>query len=155
MDGYGVRGSMTQFRAPGPRRIPSRELTHITLVEGRPASDALLLREGAVTFVAPGWYEILLVVEWDPENRQGARFAHSRIGGSEPPLHSEAIPAGVLADISGGRQLLRGNGLFGPGGPDAIRLEVWQDSGDPVVVRAASLTVRELFVPWPPGIKAA
>src|ERR1051326_7484856 len=131
MDGYGTRRSTTQFRAPGPRRIPSRELTHITLVEGRPASDALLLREGAVTFVVPGWYEVMLVVEWDPENRQGARFAHSRIRDS-PPLHSEAIPAVVLADISGGRQLLRGTGLFGPGGPDAVRLEVWQDSGDPV-----------------------
>src|ERR1041385_9273292 len=135
MDGYGTRRSTTQFRAPGPRRIPSRELTHITLVEGRPASDALLLREGAVTFVVPGWYEVMLVVEWDPENRQGARFAHSRIGDS-PPLHSEAIPAGVLADISGGGQLLRGDGPFGPGGAGAARLGGWPGSRGPGGVRA-------------------
>ncbi len=149
-----MRRSTTLFRAQGPRRVPSRQLTPVTLVEARPASDALLVREGAVVFVIPGWYEILLAVDWDPESRQGVRFAHTRIGES-PPLHSEAIAAGVLADISGGRQLLRGNGLFGPGGPDAIRLEVWQDSGQPVVVRAATLTVRELCVPWPPRMEAA
>ena len=44
--------------------------------------------------------------------RLSTRFSHTKIPGQEP-LHSEAIDAGVLAAISDGRQLLRGNTRFG------------------------------------------
>jgi hypothetical protein len=149
-----VRPSSSVFRIPGSCMVRNRELTPLTLVEGAPSSDALTLTEGAISFVVPGRYEVLLAVHWDSDNRSGTRFAHSRIPDSQP-LHSEAIPAEVLAALSDGRQLLRGNGLFGPGGPDTIRLEVWQDSGRPIAVQSASLTVRELMVPWPPTLEAS
>ena len=92
---------------------------------------------------------MLLSVAWDPSAVDGTRFSHTRIPDQEP-LHSEAISAGVLAQLSDGRQLPRGNTLFGPDRTTSLVLEVWQDSGQPVEVRAASLTVRELIVPWVP-----
>ena len=57
------------------------------------------------------------------------------------------VEAGVLVDLSGGKQLLRGNSVFGPAGVDRIELEVWQDSGTSVEVRGASLDVRPLPAP--------
>ena len=84
-------------------------------------------------FLTAGWYEVLLEVHWDEEETEGTRFAHTRIPGQQP-LHSEAIAAA-------------GNGLFGPGGPSCIALEVWHDSDYPIAVRFASSTVRELSVP--------
>jgi hypothetical protein len=70
-----------------------------------------------------------------------------RVPGQEP-LHSEAISAAVLHQLSGGRQLLRGNALFGPGAADELVLEVWQDSNESTTVKYAELLVRELQVPW-------
>ena len=67
----------------------------------------------------------------------------------EHPLHSEAIGAGVLVDLSDGKQLLRGNTVCGPKGVDRIQLEVWQDSGTSVDIETASLEIRPL--PNPSG----
>ena len=54
----------------------------------------------------------------------------------------------MLAQLSQGRQLLRGNSLFGPDRTTSLVLEVWQDSGELVKVSYAELVVRELCVPW-------
>lgn len=62
------------------------------------------------------------------------------------PLHSEAISADVPAQLSDGRQLLRGNNIFGPERTSCLVLEVWQDSGKPIKVHKAALIVRELTV---------
>jgi hypothetical protein len=82
-------------------------------------------------------------VEWGSANRLGRRFSHTAIP-DRHPLHSEAIEADVLVEISGGMQLLRGNSWFGPTGVDRIQLEVWQDSGGPVDLDTASLEIRPL-----------
>ena len=76
----------------------------------------------------------------------GSRFAHTKIPG-QPPLLSEAIPAAVLSEIADGHQMLRASGVFGPGAIEEIALEVWQDSGEPVVVREAQLAVQKLKTP--------
>jgi len=60
----------------------------------------------------------------------------------------DCTDAGVLVDLSDGKQLLRGNTMFGPKGVDRIQLEVWQDSGTSVGVETASLEIRPL--PNPP-----
>ena len=90
---------------------------------------------------------LLLRVDWDSATTAGTRFSHTKIPGQEP-LHSEAIDALVLAQLSQGRQLLRGNSLFGPDRTTSLVLEVWQDSGELVKVSYAELVVRELCVPW-------
>jgi hypothetical protein len=139
----------TRFETQGPLVVGERRLTRVPLTEPDEGSSAVALGDDAIEFLTAGWYEVLLEVHWDEEETEGTRFAHTKIPGQQP-LHSEAITAAVLAQISEGRQLLRGNGLFGPGGPSCIALEVWHDSDYPIAVRFASLTVRELSVPWPP-----
>ena len=128
-------------------RIGSSTLTPIRLAEPGDGSPNVGLTDDGVVFHTEGWYEVLLEVHWDPDARQGTRFSHTKIPDQEP-LHSEAINAAVLAQISEGRQLLRGNTLFGPDRTTSLVLEVWQDSGRPVEVRSAELVVRELEVPW-------
>jgi hypothetical protein len=59
-------------------------------------------------------------------------------------LHSEAINAAVLAQLSGGKQLLRGNTIFEPGRVDHLTLEVWHDAPQAVEILGASLVVRDL-----------
>lgn len=103
-------------------------------------------KDGGIEFAIAGWFEVLLTVDWGTSNRYGTRFSHTAIP-DDHPLHSEAIEAGVLVDLSGGKQLLRGNSVFGPAGVDRIELEVWQDSGTSVEVRGASLYVRPLPAP--------
>jgi hypothetical protein len=139
----------TRFETAGPLIVGERRLTRVPLTEPGEGSSALALRDDAIEFLTAGWYEVLLEVHWDQEETEGTRFAHTKIPGQQP-LHSEAIAAAVLAQTSEGRQLLRGNGLFGPVGPSSIALEVWHDSDYAIAVRFASLTVRELNVPWPP-----
>lgn len=95
-----------------------------------------------IAFETVGWYEVLLAVEWDPHDEEGTRFSHTRIPGQEP-LHSEAINAAVLKP-SDGRQLLRGNTVFGLDHTGEILLEVWHDSPRPLEVRSGELRVREL-----------
>jgi hypothetical protein len=140
----------TRFETPGPLVVGERRLTRVPLTEPGEGSSALALRDDTIEFLTAGWYEVLLEVHWDEQETEGTRFAHTKIPGQQP-LHSEAIAAAVLAQISEGRQLLRGNGLFGPGGPSSIALEVWHDSDYAIAVRSASLTVRELSVPFPPA----
>jgi hypothetical protein len=106
------------------------------------------LGHDGIVFDTEGWYEVLMRVDWDPEKRSGTRFSHTKIPGQEP-LHSEAIDATVLSQISNGSQLLRGNSLFGPERTTCLVLEVWQDSGESVEITYAELAVRELAVPWP------
>jgi hypothetical protein len=136
----------TVFETAGPRTIPSRELTPVELRCPEVCSPALEERDGGIGFAVDGWYEVLMEVGWD-RSREGTRFSHTKIPGRQP-LHSEAIDAGVLVDVSGGRQLLRGNARFGPDGHARILLEVWHDGDEPREVRHASLSVRELCVPW-------
>ena len=100
-------------------------------------------------FIDVGWYEVLLRVDWDATDTTGTRFTHTKIP-SQEPLHSEAVDASVLARISEGRQLLRGNSLFGPDRTTCLVLEVWHDSDRSVCVAYAELVVRELCVPWTP-----
>jgi len=136
-----------RFETAGPVPVPSRDLTPLPLTEPEAASNNVALGKDGIVFRTEGWYEVLLDVAWDPTARGGTRFSHTKIPGQEP-LHSEAIEARVLAEISEGRQLLRGNSLFGPERTSSLVLEVWQDSGDEVDVRGAALIVRELRVPW-------
>ena len=135
------------FRTTSALEIESNRLTAVPLSAQLPRADDVDCVDGMVVFRAEGWYEILLAVEWDPEARRGTRFSHTSVPGQQP-LHSEAVSASVLASISGGRQLLRGNTLFGPERTARLALEVWQDSGEVVAVKSAAITVRELAVPW-------
>jgi hypothetical protein len=131
------------FQLPAPIKVPSGQLYRLILEPvGRQLPD-LEYASGAVRFIEPGWFEVLLSVGWDATNDAGHRFAHTSLP-DRYPLHSEAIEAQVLNALSGGEQLLRGNTVFAPGGVDHIALEVWQDSGGLVSVHQASLLVRRL-----------
>jgi len=143
-----------RFETPLPLMINPSTLTPIRLVEPDEGSPNVALTGDGVVFRTEGWYEVLLEVHWDADARSGTRFSHTKIPGQEP-LHSEAIAADVLTQLSGGRQLLRGNTIFGPDRTSALVLEVWQDSGRPVEVEKAGLIVRELCVPWSPGSRGS
>src|SRR4051812_7841454 len=139
-----------KFQTPSPLTVTPASLTPIRLTQPDDGSPNVALGDDGVVFRTEGWYEVLLEVHWDPEVRDGTRFSHTKIPGQEP-LHSEAINADVVAQLSEGRQLLRGNSLFGPERTSCLVLEVWQDSGRPVDVEKAGLIVRELCVPWMPS----
>lgn len=140
-----------RFGTSGVRSVAPRRLTAIPLTQLSPAIQHLATSvDSGVHFRTPGWYEVLLTVEWDTRDAEGTRFSHTRIPGQEP-LHSEAISAAVLHQISDGRQLLRGNAVFGPGEADEVILEVWHDSGQATTVGYAELLIRELQVPWRAG----
>lgn len=140
-------GDQYRFSSPNPTRIDPRQLTPIELAGPEPPTPHLQLNGTTIQFASGGWYEVLLRVDWDPSITAGTRFSHTKIPDQEP-LHSEAIDAAVLAQISEGRQLLRGNSLFGPDRTTGLILEVWHDAAEPVAVRYAELVVRELAVPW-------
>jgi hypothetical protein len=141
----------TRFAAAASVPVPDRVMTAVPLVLIGDGSRHLRSSgNGGISFVTRGWYEVLLKVGWSRRSDDGHRFSHTKVPGQEP-LHSEAIDAGVLAQLSGGQQLLRGNSLFGPGWAEELGLEVWQDSGQPLDVETAEITVRDLGVPWPPG----
>jgi hypothetical protein len=127
--------------------VNNGELTPIPLPSPHGSSDHVDYQGQGVVFRTDGLYEVLLKVDWEPSARRGTRFSHTNIPDQEP-LHSEAIAADVLADISGGSQRLRAMSLFGPDRTKSLVLEVWQDSGQAVTINAASLTVREIEVPW-------
>ena len=139
-------GDEIRFATVRPVAIANRRLTPIELESSGGSPHVHLAQEG-VLFDTDGWYEVLLRVDWDSTITTGTRFSHTKIPGQEP-LHSEAINALVLAQLSQGRQLLRGNSLFGPDRTTSLVLEVWQDSGELVKVSYAELVVRELCVPW-------
>jgi hypothetical protein len=135
-----------RFETAVPILVPPGKLSALHLVTAGPEADDAAVatsQSGDVTFRSRGWYEVLLTVEWDPDDHSGTRFSHTKVPG-EQPLHSEAIAADVLSRISNGRQLLRGNGIFGPGADENLILEVWHDSSAPVEVRQALILVRDL-----------
>jgi hypothetical protein len=131
------------FRSPKVT-VPARTLHQVRLECDGPAGE-LQSVDGGVTFSQRGWYEVLLSVEWSATNIEGTRFAHTAVP-DQHPLHSEAINAAVLAALSSGRQLLRGNTIFVPGEADHISLEVWHDAAEPIDLHDASLEIRNLDV---------
>jgi hypothetical protein len=138
---------LAHFALTEPAHVPSRSLTPLRLAPTNDRIPGVETHEGGVSFKGTGWFEVLLTVDWGSTNRFGTRFSHTAIPDGHP-LHSEAIDAGVLVDLSDGKQLLRGNTMFGPKGVDRIQLEVWQDSGTSLDVETASLEIRPL--PSPP-----
>lgn len=143
-------GDEVTFRTTTSTTVPANQMTRLAL-EADKANPHLHHEPGrGVVFDTAGWYEVLLRVEWDPEARSGTRFAHTKVPDNEP-LHSEAIDADVLARISNGRQLLRGNTIFGLDHTTSIVLEVWHDAEEPVEISYAHLVVRELDVAKLPG----
>jgi hypothetical protein len=123
--------------------ILPRTLTPLPLLPVDGGIDGVTAVGSSIEVEIEGWFEVLMRVEWDPTNRAGHRFAHTALADGHP-LHSEAIEAEVLAELNGGRQLLRGNTLFRPGRVDRLTLEVWQDTVVPVTVCAAALELRFL-----------
>lgn len=137
----------TSFTIDGPLEVPPLTMQKLPLREAGELDENVRCVGGELHFATVGWYEVLLRVEWDPHRTDGSRFCHSKIP-DQQPLHSEAINAAVLTKISDGKQLLRGNTVFGPRHMSSLVLECWHDSGAPVRVLNADLTVRELRVPW-------
>jgi hypothetical protein len=129
--------------AATPHDIPARALHPVELHAPDTPAPGIDVVDGTLRFRLAGWYEILLTVGWDPGQTAGTRFAHTAIP-DHHPLHSEAINAAVLAALSAGRQLLRGNTIFQPGTIDCVRLELWHDNPTPVHIHEASLAVRLL-----------
>ena len=143
-------GDEVTLRTTSPTTVPAGTLTRLTLEADRASPHLHVDPDRRVVFDTTGWYEVLLRVDWDADDRTGTRFAHTKIPDNEP-LHSEAIDADVLARISDGRQLLRGNTIFGLDHTTSILLEVWHDAEAPVEVSYAHLVVRELDVARLPG----
>jgi hypothetical protein len=138
-----MAGDETVFRTQQPVLVAPRRMTALKLSLQGPQLKGIVTSGPGICFETVGWYEVLLAVEWDPHDERGTRFSHTLIPGEEP-LHSEAIDAAVLAQLSGGRQLLRGNTVFGLDHTREIVLEVWHDSPMPVEVRSGELRVRQL-----------
>ncbi|MCA1842466.1 MAG: hypothetical protein LC792_04615 [Actinobacteria bacterium] len=141
-----MAGEEVRFRTERPTLAPPRRMKSLHLSLQGPALKGVVSSGQGIRFETVGWYEVLLAVEWDPLDTEGTRFSHTRIPGQEP-LHSEAINAEVLMQLSGGRQLLRGNTIFGLDHTREIVLEVWHDSPRPVRVRSGELRVRQLSDP--------
>jgi hypothetical protein len=134
---------LTRFATSAAVKIEPNTVTPLVLEAIGDVPSGLRPTAHGVKFDGAGWYEVLLTVEWSPENVDGTRFSHTKIPDNHP-LHSEAISASVLASVSGGRQLLRGNSVFGKEGLDEIALEVWHDANQPVEIKRAELAVRSL-----------
>ena len=132
-----------RFRLREVVQVPDRRLTRLPLDSTDAQLSGIDVNDDGIAFGVTGWFEVLLTVDWGPSNRYGTRFSHTAIPDGHP-LHSEAIDAGVLVDLSQGKQLLRGNSMFGPERVNRIELEVWQDSGTSLDIRHASLELRPL-----------
>lgn len=132
-----------RFRLREVVQVPDRRLTRLPLDSTDAQLSGIDVNDDGIAFGVTGWFEVLLTVDWGSSNRYGTRFSHTAIPDGHP-LHSEAIDAGVLVDLSQGKQLLRGNSMFGPERVDRIELEVWQDSGTSLDIRHASLELRPL-----------
>lgn len=126
-----------------PVTVKPQQMTALALTPAQALPDWLRVDLDEIRFTTEGWFEVLMTVGWDPTNVDGTRFSHTSIP-DHHPLHSEAIDATVLADVSDGRQLLRGNSLFSPDGPSGLALEVWHDSAVSIEIGAASLRIRRL-----------
>jgi hypothetical protein len=140
-------GDQHTFALEAPITVPPRRLTSLELRDPVPGCPHAHVDGTGVHFDAEGWFEVLLRVAWATDDDSGTRFCHTKIPDQEP-LHSEAISAAVLAQLSGGQQLLRGNSLFGPDRTTCLVLEVWHDAEAAVKVDEAELILRELVVPW-------
>src|SRR3954463_15860101 len=138
-------GDQTTFRTASATEVPAGALTRLVLEADEPSRHVHYELDRGIVFDSRGWYEVLLRVDWDPRDTTVTRFAHTKIPDNEP-LHSEAINADVLSRISNGRQLLRGNSMFGLDHTISAVLEVWHDASNPVDVTYAELVVRELDV---------
>ena len=138
-----MAGEETFFRTEHPILVPPRRMKGLPLVLQGPPLKGVVSSGPGIRFETVGWYEVLLAVEWDPHDSEGTRFSHTHIPGQQP-LHSEAINADVLVQLSDGRQLLRGNTIFGLDHTREIVLEVWHDSPRPVKIRSGELRIREL-----------
>jgi len=138
-----MRGEETIFRTEHPILVPPRRMKGLPLVLQGPPLEGVVSSGPGIRFETVGWFEVLLAVEWDPHDGDGTRFSHTLIPGQQP-LHSEAINAAVLVQLSDGRQLLRGNTIFGLDHTREIVLEVWHDSPRPVKIRSGELRIREL-----------
>lgn len=132
-----------RFELPRPVDVPSSKLCRLHLEPVDRKIGDVESAGGGLRFTDRCWFEILMTVAWDTRNEVGHRFAHTSVP-DQHPLHSEAIEARVLNELSEGKQLLRGNTVFTPGSMDTLMLEVWQDSGESVTVRRASLVARRL-----------
>jgi hypothetical protein len=133
----------TKFELEHPIEIPDRQLFTLPLAQREAPYPGIATSGNGIMFTIRGWFEVLLTVHWDTSNTTGHRFAHTAIP-DDHPLHSEAIDAAVLSQLSEGKQLLRGNTLFEPGRVDAISLSVWHDSGEDLTVHHASIGIRAL-----------
>ena len=129
--------------AAEPQDVPAHTLHPVELHAPDTPTSGIDVVDGTLRFRTAGWYEILLTVGWDPGHTAGTRFAHTAIP-DHHPLHSEAINAAVLAALSNGTQLLRGNTILEPDTIDRVRLEIWHDNPTPVHLDEASLAVRLL-----------
>jgi hypothetical protein len=137
---------MNTFKG-GPIDVPSGRMCEIPLkADGHTDDWVRVTEDGGIRIEESGWYEVLLTVAWDPQRTIGSRFSHTKTP-DHHPIHSEAIDASVLAAISEGKQLLRGNSVLGGDGPDMVTIEVWQDSGQTVTVTRGELTLRRLRAP--------
>src|SRR5436309_16121675 len=103
-------GDQVVFCTTTPLDVPSGELTTVSLSQQQSSPHVTYHDDEGIVFIDEGWYEVLLRVDWDATDTTGTRFTHTKIP-SQEPLHSEAVDASVLARISQGRQLLRGNSL--------------------------------------------
>ena len=148
----GLELAAHRFGTSAMQLVRPRTLTSIRLRLLSPTTPHVSSSsDDGVRFCTRGWYEVLLKVEWDRGDVEGTRFSHTKVPDQEP-LHSEAINAAVLHQISEGRQLLRGNAIFGPDAAPEVVLEVWHDSPHTTTVGYAELLIRELQVPWPPAL---
>jgi hypothetical protein len=143
-------GDEYRFAMADPMAIAPRQLTQLWLLDPPGEHPHAHVEDGGVHVDTEGWFEVLLRVAWSTGDTGGTRFSHTRIPDQEP-LHSEAIAADVLTQISQGEQKLRGNSLFGPDRTTCLVLEVWHDALAPIDVLEAELIIRELHVPWNSG----
>ena len=135
---------LCRFALNGIVTVPNRRLTALPLESTEARLAGVEVDKSWIRFNVEGWFEVLLTVDWGSGNRFGTRFSHTAIP-DHHPVHSEAIEAAVLVDLSRGKQLLRGNTVFGPKRVDRMQLEVWQNSGVPIDLQGASLEIRPLF----------
>lgn len=144
-------GDEALFRIEQTVLVPPRRMWALDLAPHGAELKGVASTGGGIGFERVGWFEVLLSVAWDSGDAEGTRFSHTRIPGQEP-LHSEAIEAAVLLQLSGGRQLLRGNTIFGLDHTRELVLEVWHDSPRPVPIHTAELRIRELGPPDATGL---
>jgi hypothetical protein len=140
------------FTIDAPVDVPTGELTRLVVAAHAESALVHVDPERGVVFDMPGWFEVEMRVDWDASVTTGTRFSHTKVPGQEP-LHSEAINALVLSRISQGKQMLRGNSVFGVDNTMSLILEVWHDAPQAVSVNCGELKLRPLKVPFEPAVE--